>query len=626
MADKTIRGKIAGGSVPQFRLKGIASALGAALVALVTGGFASSAGAGEFILDNGIEGQWSLNMSVGNSWRARSPDPALIMVGNGGLSGSSHDDGNLNYGKGDTFSTVAKLIGELQLKRDNLGAFFRVKGWYDYELEQRGVPHGHSANDYIPGAKLNDSDFYRLSKFSGIDLADAYVFANGTLGEGKPYAAKIGKYVVNWGESLFIPGINQYGAIDVAAARRPGAQVKEVLLSIPQLSASLGLSDALTLEGFYQVHWERNNLDGCGTYWSISDVYNCSNNGVVIGAGPFARFPDLLLANNPNGFTGLPPSVTNFRLANGGDRTPKNTGQYGIAARYFASDIGSEFGAYYVNYHQRSPIISVLFNSSAPNSIFSLGNNRLQYSWDWTAEDIKLFGLSFSTVVGGWSVFGEVSHTRDFPVQLNGLDLLRGAANAAGPLAFLQATPRNVDNYFHGYDLKNKTQLQVSTIKLFPRVAGAEQLSLVGEIGFQHWSGIGDPNTSHRYGRAFVFGQAATSTLSCAATGNLNPDFCENKGFATTNAWGYRLQAELSYPNVFAGANLRPRVFWSHDVKGYSADAIFLEDRRVLGLGARIDYLSRYYVDLSYNRYNRNAKYDVFHDRDFYSVVAGINF
>jgi hypothetical protein len=123
-----------------------------------------------------------------------------------------------------------------------------------------------------------------------------------------------------------------------------------------------------------------------------------------------------------------------------------------------------------------------------------------------------------------------------------------------------------------------------------------------------------------------VFGQAETSTLSCAATGNLNPSFCENKGFATSSAWGYRVQAELGYPNLLAGANFRPRVVWSHDVKGYSADAIFLEDRRVLGVGTRIDYRTRYYADVSYNRYNRNAKYDIFHDRDFYSVVVGVNF
>ncbi|HSV71988.1 MAG TPA: DUF1302 domain-containing protein [Methylibium sp.] len=604
----------------------LAMGIGLALATL------APAHAGEFSLDNGAQGRWALGMSVGSNWRLRDADRALIMVGNGGLSGSSHDDGNLNFDKGDDFSTIARVTGEFELKRDGLGVFFRGKGWYDHRLENGDVDHGSSANGYVPDTKLNDDDFHRLSKFSGADVVDAYAFWSGNVAGDRPLSVKLGKHVVNWGESLFVPGINQYGAIDVAAARRPGAEVKEILLPIAQLSASLGLTDNLGIEAFYQLNWARNVLDGCGTYWSISDVYNCSDRGVAIGAGPFAALPDRTLYNTPGGIPGLPPFVTNLVMANAGERTPSDSGQWGVAARYYAPAIATEFGAYFVNYHQRSPVISVLFDASAANSVFSLGPNSLQYIWDWSAEDIKVFGLSASTGVAGWSVFGEISHTKDFPVQLNGLDLLRGASSGLGPLGFLQATPRNVGNAFTGYELKDKTQIQMSALKLFPRVAGAESMTLVGEVAAQHWSGIGDPNTGRRYGRAFVFGQAATATLPCTApagspsTGNANPSYCENEGFATTSAWGYRLRAEFSYPSLFGGVNVKPRVFWSHDVKGYSADAAFVEDRRALGLGVRFDYLSRYYADVSYNRFNRDAKYDVFHDRDFASLVVGVNF
>lgn len=321
-------------------------------------------------------------------------------------------------------------------------------------------------------------------------------------------------------------------------------------------------------------------------------------------------------------------------MGNGGKIEPSRSGQYGFAMRYFAPEISTEFGAYFVNYHQRSPVISVLFNGTTNPAVstFNFGNNRLQYMWDWSAEDIKVYGLSFSTGIAGWSVFGEMSHTSDIPVQLNGLDLLRGAANGVGPLGFLAATPRNQGIIYTGYDRKDKNQFQVSTLKSFPRVLGAESMTFIGEIAYQHWSGIGDPNTDRRYGRAFVFGQATTSALTnCTAggssgAGNANSDYCENEGFATTNAWGYRMQAELSYPDVFAGVNVKPRVFWSHDVKGYSADSTFLENRMILGLGARFDYLNKYYADFSYNRFNDKAKYDVFHDRDFFSAVVGINF
>lgn len=615
----------------------------AAMVSLIglCGAPAINAHAGEFVLDNGIEGRWSLNASIGTSVRTRSADPDLIMTGNGGKSGSSHDDGNLNFDRGDRFSTIFKTVGELQLKKDNIGAFARIKAWYDFELEDNGVHHGSSANRYVPGAKLNDGDFDRLSKFSGVDLADAYVFANTNIGEDHPLSVKFGNHVVNWGESLFVAGVNQYGAFDVSAARRPGAQVKEVLLPIPQLSASIGLTDSLSVEGFYQLTWKKNILDGCGTYWSISDVYNCSDAGIAIGAGALAGKTDQQLYGPTAGLFPAVPSVTNAVMANGGKIEPSRSGQYGLAMRYFASDISTEFGAYFANYHQRSPVISVLFNgtTSPSNSVFNVGANRLQYMWDWSAEDIKVYGLSFSTGVAGWSVFGEMSHTTNIPVQINGLDLLRGASSGAGPLmadpSFVFArNNRNQNILYHGYDLKDKNQFQISTLKSFPRVMGAESMTFIGEVAYQHWSGIGDPNTDRRYGRAFVYGQAVsqsagqvgTGAKTCAGSGNANARYCETEGFATTNAWGYRLQAELSYPDAFAGVNLKPRVFWSHDVKGYSADSIFLENRMVLGLGARFDYLNKYYADLSYNRFNHAAKYDVFHDRDFFSAVVGINF
>jgi hypothetical protein len=603
--------------------------LGRAIASVLAGASvfgAASVSAGEFVLDNGIEGVWSLNVSVGTNFRTSDADKDLLMVGNGGTGGSSHDDGNLNYDKNDVFSTIAKAIGELRITRDNYGVFFRAKAWHDFELENGSVSHGHSANSFRSGAKLDDSDFDSLSKFSGLALLDAYVFADFDLGDNHPTSVKFGNHVVNWGESLFIPGINQFGAFDVSASRRPGSQVKEILLPIPQVSANVGLTDNVSLEAFYQFRWRKNVLDGCGTYWSISDVYNCSDAGVVIPAGPLGNLTDGEAYNGLNSGLGPFPAGFNAVMANGGNIEPGDGGQWGLAARWFAPSLRTEFGAYYVNYHQRSPVISVLMDGSAADSVFSLGANRMQYQWDWSAEDIKVLGASFSTSLSGWSVFGEVSRTQDLPVQLNGLDLLRGASSGAGPLGFLATAPRNEGYLYTGYDLKDKTQVQVSTLRFFPRVLGAESLQLMGEIAYQNWSGIGDPMTSRRYGRGFVYGQAITSTMDCAGTGNFVADFCETEGFATSTSWGYRAQATLSYPGLFGPVNVKPRLFWQHDVKGYSGDMTFLEDRRVLGIGAAFDYLGKYYADVSYSRFNSGAKYDTFRDRDFVSIVVGMNF
>lgn len=590
-------------------------------IALLGAGHMTAASAGEFNLDNGIEGQWTLNASVGKSWRAGSADPALIGTGNGGLSSGVNDDGELNYGKHSTFSTIVKVNGEVKLKKDNVGAVVGAKSWYDYTAKQKNVAHGSFANGYVPGATLDDSGFDALSKFSGVALDNAYVFGSFDVASGKTLNVKLGNHVVNWGESLFIPGINQFGAFDITAANRPGAQVKEILLPIPQVSATLSLDNGMNVEAFYQFKWKKNIFDGCGTYWSLTDFLNCPGGAIAGGDG----MPDQAQYNGVPLVPGLPPF--NFRLARAGDIQPKDGGQFGLAAHYQVAAIDTDLGAYFVTYHARNPIYSLVKSPSPGASIWSGAVGLVgptQFLWDYSAQNIKVFGLSASTVLGGWSLAGEASYTKDAPVQINANDLTVGLAAGAGPSASLAALPAGA--VARGYDLKNKSQLQVSTVKIFPQVAAAESLTFVGEIAYQHWSGIGDPNTSTRYGRASVYGMAQTATIPCAFTGNPNPAFCETKGFFTSNSWGYRFQAELSYPNVFAGVNLKPRLFWSHDVKGYSADATFIEDRKVLGLGVRAEYNKQYYADFSYTRYNHNSTYDVLHDRDFFSAVVGINF
>ena len=583
-------------------------------------GYMSSAQAGDFMTEGGTAVRWSLGTSVGSSWRTSNADPALVSVGNGGTAAIGNDNGDLNFHKNQAYSTVANVIGDVNVSKENLGLFVRAKGWYDYTLENQGVPHGSPANGYMPGAKLNDADFDRLSKFSGVSLLDAYVYGSFNLTENHPLNVRIGNQVVNWGESLFIPGINQFGAFDITAAHRPGAQVKEILLPMPQLFASLGVADGMTIEGFYEPTWKKSVLDGCGTYWSPATLVNCTNAGTIIGSGPLT---DAEMFNGSPALGGA-----NFRMSMGPEARPKNNGEYGLAVRYHAASVDVDLGAYYANYHARFPTFSLLTSpTTIPGSVWSanppFGAKAAQAILDYSADNIKVAGLSASTVLGGWSVFGEISRSIGIPAQINGSDLVNGLAGGIGPVAYLSATPGGA--LIHGYDRKSKTQAQISTLQIIPRKLGAESVTVLGEIAYQRWSGIGDPTTSTRYGRAGVFGSGPIAGIPCVAL-NSNAGYCENSGFATKNAWGYRLQVEASYPNVFAGINVKPRLFWSHDVKGYSADSTFNEGRRLIAPGVRFDYGGTYYLDFSYSHFNHRAKYDETHDRDYYSLVAGINF
>ncbi|MFN7505203.1 MAG: DUF1302 family protein, partial [Limnobacter sp.] len=419
--------------------------------------------------------------------------------------------------------------------------------------------------------------------------------------------------------------------------------------------------------------------DGCGTFFSQADLLNCNfqgspiNPGVIqenvpgIGAATidFTGFNDrqsfsgggtVLINGAPantstlgalgpitgliSGLTNLPADLSglNFRMAQLADRRPKDSGQIGLSSRYYAGEIGTEFGAYIVNYHQRIPNLSLKKTPSGyDGSLFnglSLGGqsvvNPLSYFFDYGAENIQVAGISAATELFGYSVFGEVSYTKDFPAAYNTADLLKGGATGDGPLArYGDNTQFPVGSILPGSKPLDKIQAQMSTIALFPRRLGASQVAVIGEIGAQMWRGIGDPFTSERFGRSPAFGAGAHASYNggnCNAGVNPNPQNCAVDGYATETAFGYRVLSVAQYPDAIFGVTLAPRIFFSHDFKGYSADGVFLEDRMNLGLGVRAEIQSaRYFAEMNYSMFNDKAYFDPFKDRDFLSLVVGAN-
>ncbi|HEJ1816202.1 TPA: DUF1302 family protein [Pseudomonas aeruginosa] len=214
--------------------------------------------AGEFALGE-ITGRANGSISVGGIWNAEKPDSNLIFQGNAdhigyGSAGEFNpsgarngDDGRLNFRKRNLVSSPITLLAETELNWRNYGVFLRGKAWYDYTLNNREVDHGHSANGYQVGAKLNDSGFDDLAKFQGVALLDAYVFGDFEVGE-RPLHLRGGNQVINWGEGLFFQnGLNSINPVDLAALRRPGSQLKEALLPVPLLFANFGITDSLNL-------------------------------------------------------------------------------------------------------------------------------------------------------------------------------------------------------------------------------------------------------------------------------------------------------------------------------------------------------------------------------------------
>ncbi|WPC06086.1 DUF1302 domain-containing protein [Pseudomonas benzenivorans] len=617
-----------------------------------------------------IEGQFDSSLSVGASWSVRGADKDLIGRNNGGdgLSQTS-DDSHLNFKRGETFSKIFKGIHDLELKYGDTGAFIRGKYWYDFELK----------DEHRLFKDIDDSNRKEAAQASGAQILDAFVYHNYDIAD-QPGSVRLGKQVVSWGESTFIQNsINSINPIDASAFRRPGAEIKEGLIPVNMFYVSQSLTDSLSMEAFYQLEWDQSVADNCGTFFAQPDVIadGCDRNLAVLSPqlGALSGFAAA------QGF-GYQTTSEGVIVPRGGDRDARDSGQWGTAFRYFSEQLDTEFGAYFMNYHSRTPVFS---GRAAPAAAFTaaqaavggfgaaqvaaqcatmggacanpvvlaavragvLGSTAFQQAATGLAsatvagnsqyfieypEDIRLYGLSFSTTLPtgtAWS--GEISYRPNAPVQINTTDILFGGLTPLdSTVSPIQATP-GTDT--PGYRRKEITQFQTTFTHFFDQVMGASRLTLVGEIGVTHVGGL-ENSSELRYGRDPVFGPGPlagnrcqtlnASTLGSATAENVSK-YCEDDGFVTSTSWGYRARAIWDYNDAFAGINLKPSISWSHDVDGYGPNGVFNEGNKAVSLGLDAEYQNTYTAGLSYTDFF-GGKYNTSIDRDFVALSFGMNF
>lgn len=638
-------------------------------------GMATFSGAANAVAFNigEVEAQLDSQLSVGVSMSTQGADKRFVSLSQGGEAAArTSDDGRLNYEAGDVFSKIFRGVHDLELRYGDSGAFVRGKYWYDFETKDG------SQRFY----DIDDSGRDPLVKGSGVALLDAFVYHNYFIGN-NPGNVRLGRQVVSWGESTFIQNsINSINPVDVAALRRPGAEIKEGLLPVEMLYLSQGLTENLSMEAFYQLKMQETVLDNCGTFFGADTLATGCNDRLVVTGPDFPQGGaqgmngDPLAGTALESFFGVPAASYIVRARK--DQEARDDGQFGVAFRWFVPELNdSEFGFYAMNYHSRTPFYSnIAGNYLGPTSVVAgqaqAGNlagaaaaNAVRanglitgidgargpagYFFEYP-EDIRLYGVSFQTSIAGASVGGELSYRPNMPMQLNTGDMSRTALLAASGAAGSDNTHRglegevDVGDYIKGYERQEFWQAQVTAIQFFDRVMGASRLALVGEAGVNYISGIGDM----RFGRDSLFGQSpytsgdftnptagADGTYSdegtCAsnegtAASGRSPNaasWCENDGFYTDWSYGYRIRAQLDYSNVFAGINLSPNLTWSHDVEGYGPN--FSENAKAISVGLNADYGNKYAASLSYTDFF-DGKYNTNVDRDFLSASFSVSF
>lgn len=326
------------------------------------------------------------------------------------------DDGRQNFEKGDMFSQSNKFITELEARSGNVRAFMRINGFYDSVLDDDDAME--RSNGILDSA--------RDEAVADLQVLDAFVDYDTDIA-GVPVLIRVGKQVINWGESTFFLGGNSvFNPIDVPAIRRPGAEIKDALLPVSAAYISASLTDDLSLEAYFGDH-DGYRLDVGGTHFANSDNLVPGsglggNNGIFLVSGGrdsgsnkwnlddagidavadnmgilrgTQRLQTALRAHathpaadrdsdHPQHYSNLSPigELETFRTQWEDTNIIENLGEekadgdnMGLALRYYAENLNStEFGFYYQKYTSRIPYVA--YKSRRPNiGVGTVSNN-----------------------------------------------------------------------------------------------------------------------------------------------------------------------------------------------------------------------------------------------------------
>ena len=583
---------------------------------------------------------WDNTVSYGIGFRLRNQDKRIIGLTAGGTAYSVNgDDGNQNYNTG-IFTNAVKITSEFQFSYKNFGGFVRGFAFYDFENangDRVRTPLSDDAKDRVGGRA---------------EFRDAFLYYRFGLAS-SPAEVRVGWQVINWGESTFIQGgINAINPVDVSVLRVPGSELRDALLPVAAVKLSIKPTSNTSLEGFYQFAWEETKIDPVGSYFSTTDLAGAGAQKVMLG---FGSAPDYVKVGDEwvdyrGPVPGNPVGVAVPKR--GEDNEARDDGQWGAAFRFLADGLGgTEFGAYFLNYHSRVPVIMAQTGTQAG----LLGGNyagSARYFLEYP-EDIKLLGFSFNSQLGrtGIALQGEVSHRWDLPLQMDDVELLYAALS---PLRLLPPLPplapliglgrllaanNQIGAYgfseeISGYKRFDTTQVQVTGTKVFSQLFGADQVTLVGEVGWGMVHDFPDPDELRLEGPGTY-----TSGNPIFTQARVQPATQLASTFPTENAWGYVVAGRFEYNNAIGAVNLIPRISFGQDVDGTSPGpgGNFIEGRKALTVGLAFQYQFNWELDLSYTDYFGAAidgdsaaatagRYNPLGDRDFFAATIKYSF
>lgn len=615
-----------------------------------------------------VTGSLDTTLSYGTGWRLENPENSLsgnystyaAAVQDNHRTYINKNDGDANFDNNSSpISNAFKITSDLELKYDNMGAFVRGTAFYDTVIMDEAPNRAHpslypnSASCNVQNTSAADIAQGKCGFPSAIDghsgsnarLLDAYVYGNFDVA-GHALNLRAGEQVISWGEALFLQdGINSANPVSLSKLRLPGAEVKEALLPLPMLYTSLGLTDKLTMEAFYEFGWAQSEPDDVGTYYSTDDAFGgLGANRILVEASALgaATYNDLMDDGLLNG-SNTSPYLTNAALPH---KSVDNQGQYGVAFRFSLES--TELGLFFMNYHSHKPVaqattgtLNPLLGPLAPAGYVNSTVYQLVYP-----ENIQMYGLSFSTTAGDFSFSGELAYRpNDVILSELGDNLVAYNTIAAACYGSGVCNPSTGSNFgdilgmvkpgqtTQVYAKLETYNLDLVSIYNFGPMLGADGMTGVLEYGASYIPAGEDQryaSTASLINIPLANVPAPLRAAICSAP-KVDANSCISEGpsndYLDKLSMGYRLVLTSTYNDAFAGVALSPMIRFAHDFKGNSQrTGNFLENRMAATVGLSALYNQAFEVGVAYNAFWGAHNSNLLADRDNITATLKYSF
>ena len=574
-----------------LRRRLLAIAIGSAFAA------AGSAHAFEITTDNpDFALRWDNTIRYNLGMRMQAQDANI-------LGNPNFDDGDRNFDQHSLVTNRFDLLSEFDLVyRRSLGLRVSAAAWGDAayrQLDNKSTATANTLVDGVPVAGQLSPYTERYSKGPSGEVLDAFVFANGDVGN-VPVNVKAGQHTVFWGDSLLLGGAvhsvsyAQYSLDLQKGFTTPGTEAKELFRPRGAVTLQAQPRNDLSVAGQWFYNWQAVRIPESGNYLTIQDGLNFGGNSVIVGANPF--YPAV---------PGTPPLLRAWNVSNTQpSRFSGSIGDFGLSARWSPAWLDGTIGFYGRNTTDILPqilltpglaanvpaaVCGAIGGQALPGSACIINRNATtladlrtygKFGTYQTAygDNIHIYGVTLAKEFGGVSMAAELSYRQNMPLQSKIINVLPAplVPTSPGSVAIsdvpTHGTPGALGDTYHGL---------VNAMNIFSRTPVFDTATLTGELTWSQWARVTQ--------NAAVFKGNASYT---------------DVDKVSKNFFGLAINFTPTWFQVFPGVDMSAPMTWSQGLSGNSA--VQLGGNKGAGTwsaGVAADIYQKHRVQLSYNGY-----------------------